>query len=71
MKLRDTTKPDDISRCWHNWLSGQQDAKSQRLGQYIWNKHGRELESWPELFYCEDATKAYVMAMLEVIGATP
>lgn len=33
-----------------------------RLGQYIWNKHGQSFDSWAELYYCEDPTKAFLLA---------
>ena len=68
MKLIATTE--QLAKCWYNWQSGHHaDAKGQRLGQYIWNCHGKQDDSWPELFYEYDPTKAYIMAMLDVLSS--
>lgn len=32
-----------------------------RFGQRVWNALGKKHLSWPELFYCEDTSKAYAM----------
>lgn len=65
MKLSATTR--DISVAWIEWQQGRL-GKGQRFGQFIWNSFGKDGEIWDALFYSNDPTEAYVMAMLEVIG---
>ncbi len=44
------------------------DKNGLRFGQRLWNKYGKDEESWPELFYEEDISKAYMLAFHELPG---
>lgn len=41
-------------------------SRSQRLGQFFWNRLGIETQSWPELFYQKDDSIAKEMIIQEL-----
>lgn len=46
--------------------NGGREGTHQRLGQYIWNRHGADGKSFSELFYAENPRQAIELAYAEI-----
>ena len=46
--------------------AGGEENIGQRLGQYIWNRHGVADKSFPELFYTRIKAEAIALAYKEI-----
>jgi hypothetical protein len=50
---------EQLTACHDFYMSDSSLRSTQRFGQYVWNKWGRE--PWPLLYYETDGGKAYDM----------
>lgn len=62
----------DLHKCWteYNMLLSKTDSdypsiNKIRFGQYMFNNYVQE-GSWPELFYCEDHHRSFVLCLEEI-----
>lgn len=60
-----TCKADDIPLLYLEWRrEGDDGEMHERFGQWLWNRHGKLGETWPELFYEQSWFEALGMAYL-------
>jgi hypothetical protein len=71
MKFKGTYSLEELTNDYINWSGFHghgTDRRGTRFGQWICNNNLKPGESFPKLFYIEDARVAYDLAYMELIS---